>query len=169
MIDILKVLDYYDIHYTHSGFKRFKAICPFHDDTNPSLVIYTDNEERHSYACFSCNNFGGADWFIKEMGDNVNEVLEEMGLDKVKPFVKRQELTLQEVDAVLSPMYRELLKGKPELEEWVTTQWRELDDIFQLWHEEEEEAKRNGVKPSLTKFNIEQILEQHIKEIRNVK
>src|SRR5687767_12851929 len=37
-----------------------KAICPFHDDTSPSLVIYEDDgsDLRAHFHCFSCGAHG---------------------------------------------------------------------------------------------------------------
>jgi DNA primase catalytic core len=41
------------------------ALCPFHNDTNPSLVIYSDNEIPQ-YHCFTCNAHGDSIKFVQE-------------------------------------------------------------------------------------------------------
>ncbi len=41
---------------------KFKALCPFHDDHNPSLEI---NPERQSYKCWSCGAGGDVFDFVK--------------------------------------------------------------------------------------------------------
>lgn len=57
---------------------RLRALCPFHDDTKPSLVIY---KETNSYHCFVCTNGG----------DNIKLVQEKLKLsfiDAVKYLLK---------------------------------------------------------------------------------
>lgn len=51
-----------------TGDGKFKAICPFHDDKNPSLSIDTGKQLWH---CFGCN----------EGGDIFNYVMKKLGLD----------------------------------------------------------------------------------------
>ncbi len=41
---------------------KYKALCPFHDDHNPSLEI---NPERQSYKCWSCSAGGDVFDFVK--------------------------------------------------------------------------------------------------------
>lgn len=41
---------------------RMRALCPFHDDSRPSLVIYKDSNR---YWCFVCNEGGDAINFIQ--------------------------------------------------------------------------------------------------------
>jgi len=43
---------------------KFKALCPFHDDHNPSLEI---NPERQSYKCWSCSAGGDVFDFVKNV------------------------------------------------------------------------------------------------------
>ncbi|MGP1451271.1 MAG: DNA primase [Metamycoplasmataceae bacterium] len=43
--------------------RNFRAICPFHNDTNPSLSI---NVEKQIYKCFVCNNVGNVAKFLTE-------------------------------------------------------------------------------------------------------
>ena len=43
--------------------KEFKAICPFHDDSNPSLTI---SSAKGFYHCFSCGAHGTALGFLMD-------------------------------------------------------------------------------------------------------
>jgi DNA primase len=43
---------------------RYKALCPFHDDHNPSLEL---NPERQSYKCWSCGAGGDVFDFVKNI------------------------------------------------------------------------------------------------------
>ena len=43
--------------------RSYKAICPFHDDSNPSLSI---SKEKQIFKCFSCNESGNAITFIQK-------------------------------------------------------------------------------------------------------
>lgn len=47
---------------TRAG-SKFKALCPFHDDHDPSLEL---NPERQSYKCWSCGAGGDVFDFVKE-------------------------------------------------------------------------------------------------------
>ncbi len=59
-IDIVSLAgDYLTV--SRSG-RRFKALCPFHDDHNPSLEL---NPERQSFKCWSCGAGGDIFDFVK--------------------------------------------------------------------------------------------------------
>ena len=46
-----------------SGFsKTKKGLCPFHDDRNPSFIIWTQSQ---TWRCFSCSIGGNASWLVK--------------------------------------------------------------------------------------------------------
>lgn len=47
----------------HRSGSKFKALCPFHDDHNPSLEL---NPERQSYKCWSCGAGGDIFDFVME-------------------------------------------------------------------------------------------------------
>ena len=46
----------------HRSGSKFKTLCPFHDDHNPSMEI---NPERQSYKCWSCGAGGDIFDFVK--------------------------------------------------------------------------------------------------------
>src|SRR5689334_11198052 len=47
----------------HRAGSKFKALCPFHDDHDPSLEI---NPERQSFKCWSCGAGGDVFDFVKD-------------------------------------------------------------------------------------------------------
>jgi DNA primase len=55
MISIVDLISKYDIPLQEMG-SRYRICCPFHDDENPSLVVYP---ETNSWYCFTCG-VGGA-------------------------------------------------------------------------------------------------------------
>ena len=59
--DIVKVVSAY-IPVSKKG-RNFVAICPFHDDTNPSLSV---SPERQIFKCFVCNTAGTAISFVQK-------------------------------------------------------------------------------------------------------
>ncbi len=59
-VDIVDVIGHY-INVIPKG-KGYTAICPFHDDHDPSLSI---SQEKQLYKCFVCNNGGNAYTFVK--------------------------------------------------------------------------------------------------------
>jgi len=61
-VDIVKLVGDYGLHVSRAG-SKFKALCPFHDDKNPSLVL---DPERQSYKCWSCGAGGDIFDFVKE-------------------------------------------------------------------------------------------------------
>lgn len=46
--------------------KRVLAICPFHDDNDPSLLI---DPERQLYYCFPCQNGGNLVTFLQRFNN----------------------------------------------------------------------------------------------------
>lgn len=59
--DIVKIISSY-ISVTQKG-KSYVAICPFHDDTNPSLSI---SREKQIFKCFVCGTGGSAITFVQK-------------------------------------------------------------------------------------------------------
>ncbi len=65
-VDIVDVISSY-IPLTTSG-KNYFGVCPFHDDTNPSMSV---SREKQIYTCFSCGASGTVFNFIMDY-ENVN-------------------------------------------------------------------------------------------------
>ena len=59
--DIVKVIGSY-LTLTKKG-KNYVAICPFHDDTNPSMVV---SPEKKLFKCFVCGTGGSAITFVQK-------------------------------------------------------------------------------------------------------
>lgn len=73
-IDIIDVVESYGLQrFERKGEGRATAICPFHDDRNPSLSI---DSNRGIYKCFSCGAGGDAFKFVAEYsklhGEEIN-------------------------------------------------------------------------------------------------
>ena len=64
--DFARVLAAYDIVPAKDGSRpnQLKALCPFHEDTNPSLKV---NTERNIYHCFACGAKGNVLDFVMAM------------------------------------------------------------------------------------------------------
>lgn len=60
-LDIVDVISEY-IPLTQKG-KNFFCVCPFHDDTNPSMSV---SREKQIYRCFSCGASGNVFTFVQE-------------------------------------------------------------------------------------------------------
>ena len=62
------VLTHYDIELQKDGTKagQFKCLCPFHEDTKPSMKVNTD---RNIFNCFPCNAGGNILEFVMQMDD----------------------------------------------------------------------------------------------------
>ena len=101
--DIVKVVSSY-LNVTKKG-KNYVAVCPFHDDTNPSLSI---NPEKQIFKCFVCGTGGTAISFVQKYErinfiDAVKKVADFSGyhdprLD-TKTYVKK-------VDETKTPLYK---------------------------------------------------------------
>ena len=59
--DIVKIIGSY-LTLTKQG-KNYKAVCPFHDDTNPSLTV---SPEKQMFKCFVCGTGGNAITFVQK-------------------------------------------------------------------------------------------------------
>ena len=44
--------------------KTFKAVCPFHDDSRPSLDV---DPQRQRYRCWACGKYGDVISFVQEI------------------------------------------------------------------------------------------------------
>lgn len=60
-LDIVEVISGY-IPLVQKG-KNFFGVCPFHDDTNPSMSV---SREKQIYRCFSCGASGNVFTFVQE-------------------------------------------------------------------------------------------------------
>jgi DNA primase len=77
--DFLKVLAHYKINSEKDGVKpdQFKALCPFHEDTKPSLKI---NTAKNIYHCFACGAKGNVLEFVLNIEDKPESELRSVAL-----------------------------------------------------------------------------------------
>jgi DNA primase len=61
-VRIVSLASDYGLRVTRHG-SKYKALCPFHDDHNPSMEL---NPDRESYKCWVCNAGGDIFDFVKE-------------------------------------------------------------------------------------------------------
>lgn len=63
---------------------RYSGICPFHADTNPSLVVYPSKQSFH---CFGCSASGDViDWVMKSVGVDFKAAIKLLGhIPEVEP------------------------------------------------------------------------------------
>jgi DNA primase len=60
--DIVAVIEGY-LELRPAGGARFKGLCPFHDDHNPSFIV---DQQWQNYKCWSCNKYGDVITFVQE-------------------------------------------------------------------------------------------------------
>lgn len=53
--------------------RRATALCPFHDDTNPSFAIVNDNQMK-MYKCFACGATGDIFTYVLQSDNNSNKI-----------------------------------------------------------------------------------------------
>jgi len=138
------VLDYYGMDYEDNHHDRFKIVCPFHNDSRPSLNIYTDNDSgQDSWWCPVCNDNGDCFRFIQMMESNhkeavavAGEIIKETGGQTVNPKYReqlekrKQRKKIQLISGRLGVLYRnwlDTLKGHAQYEE----ARKKVDGIFE--------------------------------------
>lgn len=101
--DIVSVISSY-IPVTKKG-RSFVALCPFHDDKNPSLQI---SPEKRIYKCFSCGHGGNAITFVRDY----EKISFEAAVRKVAEIIGfhdqrlESEATKIRVDPSKEPLYK---------------------------------------------------------------
>lgn len=138
------VLDYYGLDYDDNHHDRFKIVCPFHNDSRPSLNIYTDNDSgQDSWWCPVCSDNGDCFRFIQMMTSShkeavavAGEIIKETGTGgAVNPKYKeqlekrKQRKKVHLIEYRLGIKYRDWLsslKGHPQYEEAC----RKVDEVF---------------------------------------
>jgi DNA primase len=74
--DFEKVLSHFAIDYTKKG-KQLRALCPFHEDSNPSLSVTLEADgdtKPNTFHCFGCNTSGSIIDFTAQMtGDSLRD------------------------------------------------------------------------------------------------
>ncbi len=90
MVDLNKVLENIDIVDVVSEYvdlqrkgKNYFGVCPFHDDSNPSMSVST---QKQLYKCFSCGAGGNAVTFVQNIEnisfkEALNKLAKSIGMD----------------------------------------------------------------------------------------
>lgn len=78
--DIIEVIQSYGIKAFKAG-KNYKALCPFHNDSNPSMSI---SPEKQIFKCFSCGIAGNAIDFVLQYENKVNNNMSFKRIDAIK-------------------------------------------------------------------------------------
>ncbi len=116
----------------HKAGKNFKALCPFHDDHSPSMII---NPSQNFAWCFACQNGGDIFAFVQKMEgidfpESVRLIAEIAGVDSTE-FFKNQ-----------TPESAEKNKEKKEYSERLREVLTATNEFFLENFEKNEEAKK---------------------------
>lgn len=147
---ILEVLDYYKIDYRPAGINRYKAVCPFHNDHDPSLVIYVhEHHKNESFNCFVDNIGGDVFRFIQLMEQDFKKAWStlchirgikdsdaaeldelEIATRTLEKESRKEEASVEVYNYQISIMYRDFLKkhnNLPTLSTLIDHRFRVLD------------------------------------------
>jgi len=100
-----EILDEYpELILVKAGHDRFKCVCPFHGDSDPSCVLYTDTD---SFYCWGCHAYGDiVDWTRKIKKITIQEAMDFL--------ISKYKLSTDYNDASLAIMSLEkALNGEP--------------------------------------------------------
>ena len=122
-VDIVDILGQY-LSLTKKG-RNYVAICPFHEDNNPSLSI---SPERQIYKCFVCGNGGNVFTFlqnylkisyieaVKKIAEMGRIDLSDYQLDEKKAPIKKEYVALYSMNEEACKIYNYYLNTKLGLE-----------------------------------------------------
>ena len=101
--DIVDVISYYLNSVQKKG-RRYAAVCPFHDDHDPSLQI---DKEKQIFRCYVCGTGGDVFSFVQSYEkcsffDAIKKVAEIIGYDDPRLHERVQ---VKKVDETLTPIY----------------------------------------------------------------
>ncbi len=119
--DIVAVIEGY-LELRSAGAARFKGLCPFHDDHNPSLIV---DQQWQNYKCWSCNKYGDVITFVQEyervsFSDALELLARRAGitLEKTQNFVQNQSrAAMLDVIRWAAQQFHECLLDSPLAEE----------------------------------------------------
>ena len=132
---IREVQDRADIHEVISGYvqlkragKRWKGLCPFHNEKTPSFVV---NPDMQAFHCFGCGKGGNVFTFVMEkekvdfpeavhiLADRYNIIIPENRFDNSQPNQPDKRERLYNINKLLAELYSKVLfspNGKHGLE-----------------------------------------------------
>lgn len=106
--DVLKQTDIVDVISNYINVikkgRNYVAVCPFHDDKNPSLMI---SKEKQIFKCFVCGHGGTAISFVQDyekipFGDAIRKVADIAGFADPRLVETKKALP---IDAALVPLF----------------------------------------------------------------
>jgi len=142
-IDIVNVISSY-IPLTPTG-RNFKGICPFHNDSNPSMMVSPD---KQIYKCFSCGASGNVFTFIMNyekvsfieavrkacniQGVNIPEIEQAHVVKKVDNRDQRQLKLMQDLAEFYH--YQLLINSQSEANKYLESRFlsKEVSDEFMI-------------------------------------
>lgn len=116
--DILKSVNIVDVVSRYLSLERqgqnYKAVCPFHDDTDPSLIV---SEEKQIFKCFVCGVGGTAIEFVKNyenisLDKTYSKFAEDLDLNYKVKKKSPQEVLLEDVATFYSSILKNSQLGK---------------------------------------------------------
>ncbi|MBS7020700.1 MAG: DNA primase [Firmicutes bacterium] len=131
-VDIVDVISSY-IPLTQKG-RNFFGVCPFHDDTNPSMSV---SKEKQIYTCFACGASGNVFKFIMDyehinFREAISKVATMAGVDlhlsnSIKPTVQKNQ-KLYDCYDIASKFYQNNLHTKSGQAAFTYLKNRNMDD-----------------------------------------
>ena len=89
--NIIDVIQSYGISLFKAG-RNYKALCPFHDDKNPSMSVSPD---KQIFKCFSCQTAGNAVDFVLQYENKVNNNPNFKRIDAIKKVAEICNIDIQ--------------------------------------------------------------------------
>jgi DNA primase len=135
-VDIVSLVSDYGLPAHRSG-SKLKALCPFHDDHNPSMEL---SPERQSYKCWSCGAGGNVFSFVQE--------IERVSFpEAVRMLAERAGITLERPSQGSEPT------GPSKSDLFEVNAWAESEFVAGLGHSEEARSylEKRGINASMTK------------------
>jgi DNA primase len=75
---------------------HYKLLCPFHDDNNPSCVVYKDSEYYQCYACGEKGDVFNYLWHARKM--SYKQALQRYGVGhQIRAVIKRQPSLIEHI------------------------------------------------------------------------
>jgi len=115
IVNLVDLCDKLKIDTKRTG-ERTSAICQFHNDTNPSMVLFdSDQQNGSSYHCFSCNAHGNIYELVKqvkgvEFKGAVQWLAKEYGISLTYPDNKMEVIKDDLLSQILEDVYQYALK-----------------------------------------------------------
>lgn len=119
-IDIASVIEASGVDLKRQG-KRHVGCCPFHEDRNPSFVVF-----QNRFYCFGCHEHGDAiDYVMKKYGVDFRESLKHLGVNDLPLPAKSGR------DYEQRKLKRELIR---QFREWEVDYSTELGMMIRVTH-----------------------------------